>query len=128
MKNNKTIIAFLTKTPNNHLIDIAIKLSDYFKIFIFIDDNSFKYEKDDRINYIQIDNNICINNGFQYTLEIFLHNAYYNFETDKKISSYDKFFYHFCMLDLDYDYIWIIEDDVFIPDIKNIINFPSSFT
>ena len=26
------------------------------------------------------------------------------------------------MLDLDYDYIWIIEDDVFIPDIKNIIN------
>jgi len=121
---SKTIIAFLTKIPNKPLIEIAKKLTDYYDVYIFIDDNNYEEHKNDdsKIKYIQIDNDLCISNGFQYTLEIFLANAQNNINTDKRISSYDKFFYYFMMLNENYDYIWIIEDDVFIPDYKNIIN------
>jgi len=120
---SKTLIAFLTKTPNIHLINIANKLTEHFEVYIFIDDNNYKpnYENT-KIKYIQIDNNECISNGYQYTLEIFLDNAYNKIDTDKRISSYDKFFYYFTMIDISYDYIWIIEDDIFIPDIQNIID------
>lgn len=121
---NKTIIAFLTKIPNKPLIEIAKKLTDYYDVYIFIDDNNYEEHKKDnsKIKYIQIDNNICISNGFQYTLEIFLANAQRKINTGKRISSYDKFFYYFMMLNENYDYVWVIEDDVFIPDYKNIID------
>lgn len=121
--NNKTIISFLTKEPNDGLINIAKELCNYFKVYVFIDNNDYiNIYKNTKINFIQINNELCITNGYQYTLEISLYNSYNKINTDKRISSYDKFFFYFTMVNLDYDYIWIFEDDVFIPHINNIID------
>jgi len=111
---SSTIIAFLTKFPNSDLISFAEKLSDYYKIFVFIDDNSYDIIKNEKINYIKIDNNECMENGFIYTEETFISNDY----NKKLISSWDKCLYYFTCINLDYDHLWIIEDDVLIPSVE----------
>ena len=124
MSSNNTIIAFLTKVPNSGLIKIANELTNYFKVFIFIDDNNYNIDNNNtKINYIQIDNDLCKNNGYRYSMEPYLCNINNNkINSPLHITSYDKFFYYFTLINLNYEYIWIIEDDVFIPNINNIID------
>lgn len=122
--NSGTIVAFLTKFPNDDLISFAEKLSEFYKIFVFIDDNTFDYIENDKINYVKIDNEECVNNGFTYTEESFISNDY----KQKTLSSWDKALYYFTSKNLDYDNVWFIEDDVFIPstDAFNKINEKSN--
>ena len=118
-----TTIAFLTKTPNNDLITFAEKLSDYFKVFIFVDDNDFKVIENEKINFIQIDNEECKKNNYIFTEETFISNDY----NRKQLSSWDKCLYYFnCIYD-NYDNIWIIEDDVFIPSVDALININDKY-
>lgn len=63
-----TALAFVTLRPNKQLIDFCYEILDrtFYDIYIFIDDNNYEPpENEVRIKFIQIDNNECIQNGFQ---------------------------------------------------------------
>ena len=66
-----TYIAFLSKYPNKCLINFAEKLSEYYKVFIIIDDNSKKYQNNNtKVTFIQINNEICIENNYKYAKKV----------------------------------------------------------
>jgi hypothetical protein len=111
----KTVIAFLTKTPSEDLLKFANEISEFFDIYVIIDDNNYKCKKNNFINLIQIDNDECKKHSF-----VFLETQY-NDTSDKNIYSWEKAIYYFNYINTDFDYVWFIEDDVFISSIEAII-------
>jgi len=112
-------IAFITLRPTKDLIEFAKELickTDY-DIYIFIDDNNYKIIDDNScINYIQINNADCINNGFQWVTKLCFN------PNSLQVCSWDKALYYFSLINTTYDFIWGFEDDVFIPSVDTILN------
>lgn len=119
--NNKTFIVFLTIIPNNDLIIFAEKLSNHYPVFIIIDDNDYKITNNSKVNYIQLNDELCVNKGYQYCMEPYFKNVLWKINTLGRTTSYDKFFYYFTLINLEYDYIWTFEDDVFLPSVESLI-------
>jgi len=109
---------FLTVTPNELFYDFIKMLPDSENTYICIDNNNYNIPNyDGKIKIIKINNEICEKSGFKNThLRI------------KGSISRDKALYYFYKMNINYDYIWFIEEDVFIPTpetIKNIdIKYP----
>ena len=76
----KIAISFITLIPNKILIEFAndiINKTNY-NVFIFIDDNSYDYDKTSKIKFIKLNESECINNGFQWvTLLCFNHGLHF---------------------------------------------------
>jgi hypothetical protein len=114
--NKKIAIALLTIEPNKIWLDFLLTFNYNYDVFIFIDNNNidinlFKNEYSS-LNFIQIDNNESIKNGYS--------NANYIIKIDP--TSWDKSLYYFTLINRKYKYVWFIEDDVFINSVNNIIN------
>lgn len=108
-------ICFLCKVPQSidFLEFINTLGNDDYKIYLCIDDNSYKlHNKYDNISTIQIDNEECSGAGYKSVVGYFY----------KKSCSKDKALYYFNTIDLDYEYLWLIEDDAFVPS-KNTIKY-----
>jgi hypothetical protein len=111
---------------NNYLCVICFKPNDiwiYFlstfekyDIYIVVDDNEIdykeKYKEFKKINIIQILNEECEKDGYKNI----------NFVIKKNISGWDKAIYYFSKINLLYNYIWFLEDDVFFYNEKTINN------
>jgi hypothetical protein len=107
------IICFLTLRPNKLFYDFCKTLirPDY-EVYICIDDNSYDIPSyDNIIKIIKIDNQECIDAGFKSTVLYFQNQA----------CSRDKALYYFSKNNIDYKYIWFIEEDVFLPT-SDVIN------
>jgi hypothetical protein len=109
---NNIIKCFLTVTPNEKFYNFIKLLPDIDNIYICIDNNDYNIPNyDGKIKIIKINNNICEHNGFQNT-----HSRI------KGSTSREKALYYFYKNNINYDYIWFIEEDVFIPTIETIKN------
>jgi len=112
----KSAVCYLTRTPDPETIEFAEQLardpriSSNIDICIMIDDNNYKIQQSNSlINFIQIDNNECISNGYHSSNKIEMH---------KDCISWDKALYYFCQLKkANYSFVWLIEDDAFIPSV-----------
>jgi hypothetical protein len=118
---NKIAIALLTIKPNKIWLDFLLTFIKNYDIYIFIDDNNLNINKFKnnypKLNFIQINNNESIINGYS--------NSSYNIKTDP--ISWDKALYYFTIINKKYEYIWFIEDDVFINSVDNIINLDKKY-
>lgn len=115
MKN--IIKCFLTKTPNEKFYDFIKQLPDREYIYICIDNNDYNIPNyDGEIKIIKINNKICESEGFQNT-----HSKI------KGSTSREKALYYFYKNNINYDYIWFIEEDVFIPTIDTIKNINNKY-
>lgn len=114
------IICFLTVRPCSLFYEFCKKLkNECYDIYIVIDDNNHNIPNCDYdINIIKLDNKLCEENGFKSTVLWF----------DNKACSRDKALYYFCKNNIDYEYIWFIEQDVFIPSIYTIQNIDNKYT
>jgi hypothetical protein len=117
----KDAIALITTIPNEKLLFFYDKIK-YYDIFVIVDNNDFDLSKFKmqfpKINFIQIDNNECIENGF--------HNSNYYY-MKKNVTGWDKVIYKMCKNRNNYRYVWIIEDDVFIPCEKTLIDIDNKY-
>jgi hypothetical protein len=112
------IICFLTVTPNELFLNFCKKLkSQNYYIYVVIDNNNYEIKNDDEIIIIQIDNKICEDAGYKNTVTYCKNRA----------CSRDKALYYFCNHDIDYKYIWFIEEDVFIPDVFTILEIDNKY-
>ena len=119
----KKIICFLTLKPSLEFYNFCKTLiNKQYDIYICIDDNSYTIPQyDGVIKIIQIDNQECIEQGFKSSVSYF-----YN-----KACSRDKALYYFCRKydivnnNKQYDHVWFIEEDVFIPT-NNTLTFIDS--
>ena len=115
----KTIICFLTVRPSNIFLDFCEKLIDYHDIYICIDDNNYNIDnKYTKFNIIKIDNLFCENQGYKNSVLYF----------ENKACSRDKAIYYFCNIKNDYNYLWMIEEDVFIPQINTLLNIDNKYS
>jgi hypothetical protein len=119
---SRTIIAFLTWHPSKLFYDFCEKIKrKKYDIYIFIDHNGHTIpdtENDDEIHVIQLESKVCEDSGFKSTL-LWRNNA---------ACARDKALYYFCKNDIAYDYIWLIEEDVFIPSIDTIEKIDNKYT
>lgn len=110
---NKVAICFLTRIPNNELIRFANEILTRTKeldVYIMIDDNCYQPPFSNTIHFLQIDNQECVTNGFKNSVVLIL---------EKDCVSWDKALYYFCCQDgKTYDFVWLVEDDVFIPSVE----------
>uniref|UniRef100_A0A6C0B9F3 Nucleotide-diphospho-sugar transferase domain-containing protein n=1 Tax=viral metagenome TaxID=1070528 RepID=A0A6C0B9F3_9ZZZZ len=112
-------ICLITFRPNKIWCDF-LNVFNKYKIFIIVDDNKldlcdFKNNYKN-INFIQIENEKCKLNGYINT----------NFVI-RLISGWDKALYYFGVEDTSYDYIWFMEDDVFLYNEDTIINIDNKY-
>jgi hypothetical protein len=114
METQKNGIIFLTHTPNQGLIDFAyeIEYTTELSVYIICDNNDYIPEKKYKKLIVKIDDNICEYNNFK--------NA--NFIIKKPITAWDKVLFFLCRQFKTLDFCWIVEDDVFIPSIKSILD------
>ena len=102
---NNSAICLLCVRPNKIHIDFFNTISNY-KLFILCDDNNYN-TNNTNIEFIKIDDNECFSSGFKNS----------NYFVDKNPSAWDKVFYYFTKINSHkYDYVWILEDDVFVPN------------
>lgn len=99
----------LTKTPNKSHSKFVQNLRIFYpeiESYLVVDDNSVKSK-----DYIlQVDDDLCYNSNYK--------NA--NFVIKKKVTSWDKVLY-LLNHQLSYiDFTFIVEDDVFIPNVKSV--------
>jgi hypothetical protein len=106
----KTAVAFLTKYPHVNLIKFAEEVESIgFDVFIVSDD--FCESK----NIVYIDDAVCLWQGYVNA------HIWENSPTIKKqVTAWDKMLYLFCEDETKYDFIWVFEDDVFIPSAETI--------
>ncbi len=118
----KNIICFLTVRPTKEFYEFSktLKNNDY-DVYIVIDTNGYVIpDYDGAIPVIQVDNKYCEKNGYKNTLYYFKDRA----------CARDKALYYFVMSKKPFRYLWLIEEDVFIPNnsiIKNIDTKYSNF-
>ena len=103
---NNSAICLLCVKPNQIHIDFFNTITNY-KLFMLCDDTNCNFDENINIEFIKIDDIECFNHGFKNS----------NCCVVKNPSAWDKVFYYFTKIKPNnFDYVWILEDDVFVPN------------
>ena len=115
----KYIICFLTVKPCYLFYEFCKQLkNNQTDIYICIDKTDYNIPSYDGVlPIIKLDNIICEKAGFKSSV------LYFN----NRAVSRDKALYYFCKINVNYEYIWFIEEDVFIPSIHTIENLNKKY-
>lgn len=111
---NKTAVCFLTVNPSklfyNFCVDIQNDNPEY-DVYITIDNNKYEIpDYDGKVKIIKINDDEINKTSFKCTV----------YHCQNRACSRDKALYYFCKININYDYIWFIEEDVFIPTTKTL--------
>jgi hypothetical protein len=117
----KIAIVFLTVNPKQNTISFALEVKESlgYDVFLVVDDNSCMLEIED-LHIIQMNDDrtkpyINSNIGDDTT------------HIKKNPIAMDKFLFAFCENYLDYDFVWVFEDDVFIPSVNTIQKLQNNY-
>ena len=119
---NDKCICILTRIPTTIMLDFLNSFSHY-DIYVVIDDNSINYTEKYKdiyknINFIQIEKDVCIKAGYQnITLTLNLNGP----------CAWEKALYYFSRINLNYNYVWFIEDDVYFYNEDTILNIDNKY-
>jgi hypothetical protein len=121
--NKKNYICILSVEPSYETYKFLkeIKKNIDYEIVIAIDNNDYEIPNyDNEIKIIKYNKKVCEDAGYKNTV----------LWKQNEACSRDKALYYFNKENIDYNFIWFIEEDVFIPDIYTIQNidkkYPSS--
>jgi hypothetical protein len=124
MKNTKAI-CILTITPNIEFIEFYNSFKNY-DVFFIVDDNSYDCEilkqKYPLLNFIQLSNEECDKNGFKHSSYMPNSSLVFN-----EIISWDRALYFFSNINTTYEFVWFLEDDVFIYGEETVQNLDNKY-
>jgi hypothetical protein len=114
----KAICIITTKANVDTFIFAETLKNDNYDIFICIDkyDSIPEFDKS-KINIIECNETECKDNYFFGSVVYCIDRA----------CSRDKSLYYFCKINKEYDYIWFLEEDVFIPSKDTIKNIDETY-
>lgn len=96
------------------MVDLPIYAN--YDFYVISDDNNQDINsfasRYPRIRFVQIKDSVCITTGY----------INMNYSIKKTPTSWDKSFYFFTFVKPDYNFVWFIEDDVFVPHADAIWN------
>lgn len=114
-------IVFFTFRPPKEIFDFAKRLkNNKYDVFVSINDNNYEIpEYDDKsITIIKLNTDEVYKAGY--------YNSNYNIKN--RVSSRDKAFYYFNKINTtNYKHLWFIEEDVFIPTTKTLIDIDNKY-
>jgi hypothetical protein len=127
MVSKRTAIVFLTKKPNAETKKFAetIYAETDFEVFVVPDDESEFGKNNDSVRHygsIEILDSTCIENGY---VGCNINSTATHIK--RPVIAYDKCLYYFCELNPFYDFVWVFEDDCFIPSIDTIVNLNEKY-
>lgn len=110
-------LCFLTYRPIHDQLKFIQQLSeDALKydvnVFIMIDDNRFNVSlinTSSNLRLLKIPNEQCLQYNYQKTILV---------DNNLEITAWDKTLFYFSVLNKNYSFVWLIENDVFIPSTK----------
>ena len=116
----KTAFCLLSRTLNINAIHFLedLQKNSNIDVYMICDDNNIDIP-DTSITIIRYRNDVLERAGYINCTEITTHIP---------ILAWDKALYHYCEIDTSYDYIFLVEDDVFIPSIQSIIDIDNKYT
>ena len=108
---NITAIVFLTWRPSTVTIDFAQQLSDRTQsidVYIVVDDNNFQVSQwnSTSLQFLQLKQDVLLESGF-YGANII--------GSLKNVTAWEKAIFYFCRQAKQYQFVWFVEEDVFIP-------------
>ncbi|CAF1240013.1 unnamed protein product [Adineta ricciae] len=113
MSAKRSAVCYLTRVPDPETIEFAeqlardSRLASNVDVYIMIDDNNYQIPSNSPVHFIQVNNQECLANGYHSSNKL---------EMNKDCISWDKAIYYFCRVkQRDYSFVWLIEDDTFIP-------------
>lgn len=120
----RVAVVFLTVNPFAETINFAnlISKETLFDVFI-VADTKKKVFVSNSVNLIQISDKESVKNGYT--------NSNINSQAThikKDTIAFDKMLYYFCEQGTDYDFVWVFEDDVFIPSVQTIKNLHDKYS
>lgn len=108
-------VVFLTRFPEQETLDFAnkIALENKFDVYIVSDENREVENKN--VTIIRLDDSVCVNSGY-------INSNISNNSTHIKKNpiAWDKMLYYFCKINTNHDFVWVFEDDCFIPKVSTI--------
>jgi hypothetical protein len=121
----RNLICFLTVKPGELFYNFVKQLPNKDDIYICIDDDQWSIPNyNNEIKLIQINRSVCEDSGFKGSLLWIPDKALFI----DKAASRDKALYYFCKNNIEYDNVWFIEDDVFIPTVDTIQNIDNKYS
>jgi len=122
----KTAVVFLSTQPSKETLEFADEVYDKskFDVFVVVDDSDYKlpYVSSKHVAYA-VDDKECKNYGY-----IGCNIAKGHTHINKDVIAWDKFLFIFCEILTSYDYIWVFEDDVFIPFVNTIAKLHDNYS
>jgi len=111
--NTNNAIAFLTINPSNTLIRFGEDLHDKHgsDVYIFIDNDAYVEPASDKIKFMKIAKEECINNCMYNSSKTSI---------DTSVTSWDKALYFFAYVNTSYDNVWFIEHDVLVTSVDTL--------
>ena len=108
---HKGNILFATDVIQSNMLDV-----------IFITDQPYTPPEDinSKIKFIYIEDTVCSNLGFKYSCK------YVSFSKD--VVAWDKALYYFGCINTTYDFVWLMEDDIYIPSVTLLCNMTSQYS
>ena len=117
----KYALGLICIRPNEIWCDFLNKFSSYY-VHIIVDDESFDcknfIKKYKNLTFVKISNSTCRNHGF---LNMNLMYA------KKDCTAWEKAMYYFSCKNTNNDFVWLLEDDIFIPGENSILNIDRQF-
>jgi hypothetical protein len=117
----KKALVLITKIPSIPYLQFLDTFTHY-DVFVIIDSNEYDITEIattyPKIRCIQINNDECETNHYCNSSQITL---------EKMVSGWDKAIYYFSTINTNYDYVWFMEDDVFIYDEKTLLQIDDKY-
>ena len=118
-------ICLITFRPKHFYCDFLEKFKNY-KIVIIVDDNADSnrlklkdfQSKYKNITFVRVNNKDCDLAGYSNVNNIGI---------KKRISGWDKALYYFGKINLDSDFVWFLEDDVFFYDENTLLDIDNQY-
>lgn len=118
---SRTAIALLTWTPRKEQVSFYQRFAGLQYDTYVVADNNDWHEHVENIGLIQIDPGLCVQRGFKHL------NPVITERIKCPASAWEKALYYFSIISPHYDYVWLFEDDVFIPQHDLLSNIDSSY-
>ena len=118
-------VAILTLNPSRPQIDFYKDMVGFgYDVFFIVDNNTFHCPTIPNVVFVQINDIACQAAGFSML------NPVISRRKINHVSSWEKSLLYFSIINNDYDSVWFIEDDVFVPSISTFyeidLEFPSA--
>ena len=125
-KIKKQAVCFLCKDLNKETYSFGTSIAEKLGVPVYFvvdssEANNYELKNVDNVFIVRIADAVCVGSGFQNCM---ITGGKVNTVLQKNPISYDKMLYYFCKIELTIDFLFVFEDDVFIPfdsTVKNLL-------